>query len=263
MMKITDLQPGQENMYCMCLEEWSDEMREAGDQKSRWFEDAKKKGLRVKLAIDDNGEGAGMIQYMPVENTHVSGEGLYLIYCVWVHGYKKGQGNYQKRGVGTALLEAAEQDARDLGAKGMAAWGVILPFFIRAAWFKKKGYTACDRDGIAALLWKRFSDDAVAPGWNKQKKTPETEQGQVTVHSYMSGWCPAQNLTYERAKRAAAELGGRVVFKEYHTAEPVVFDEWGILDALYIDGKQVRTGPPPSYEKIIKAIRMAVKRKHL
>ena len=31
MMKITDLQPAQENMYCMCLEEWSDEMREAGD----------------------------------------------------------------------------------------------------------------------------------------------------------------------------------------------------------------------------------------
>ena len=262
-MKITDLQPGQEDMYCMCLEEWSDEMREAGDRKRFWFEEAKKKGLRVKLAIDDDGEGAGMIHYMPIENTHVSGEGLYLIYCVWVHGYKDGQGNYQKRGIGTALLEAAEQDARKLGAKGMAAWGVILPFFMRAAWFKKKGYTACDRDGIAALLWKPFSDDAVAPEWNKQKKTPKPERDQVTVRSYISGWCPAQNLAYERAKRAVGEIGAPVVFKEYNTTKPEVFDEWGILDALYVDGKQVRTGPPPSYEKITKAIRKAVKKKSL
>jgi len=26
--------------------------------------------------------------------------------------------------------------------------------------------------------------------------------------------------------------------------------EWGISDALFIDGKQVRTGPPPSFDKI-------------
>ncbi len=125
---------------------------------------------------------------------------------------------------------------------------------MRASWFKKKGYTACDRDGIAALLWKPFSDDAVPPEWYKQKKTPGGEPEQVTVHSYISGWCPAQNLTYERAKRAVGEIGDPAIFKEYDTAVPDVFDEWGILDALYVDGKQVRTGPPPSYDKIKKTI---------
>jgi GNAT superfamily N-acetyltransferase len=260
-MKIADLQPGQENAYCMCLEEWSDEIREAGDTKFRWYEEAKKKDLRVKLAVGDNGNAAGMIHYMPIENTHVSGEGLYLIYCVWVHGYKEGQGNYQKRGIGTALLKAAEEDARELGAKGMAAWGVLLPFFMRASWFKKKGYTPCDRDGIAALLWKPFSDEAAPPQWYKQKKKPGNESEQVIVHSFVNGWCPAQNLTYQRAKRAVGEIGGPVVFKEYDTTKPGVFEEWGIVDALYIDGKQMRTGPPPSYDKIEKAIRKAVKKK--
>jgi GNAT superfamily N-acetyltransferase len=262
-MRITDLQPGQENLYCKCLEEWSDEMEEAGDEKFRWYEEAKQKGLRVKLAIDDNGEGAGMIHYMPIEHTHIKGEELYFIYCVWVHGYKEGQGNYQKRGVGTALLEAAERDARVLGARGMAAWGVALPFFMRASWFKKKGYEACDRDGIGVLLWKQFSDDAKAPGWNRQKKTPKSEPDKVTVHSYISGWCPAQNLAYERAKRAVAEAGGPVAFREYRTTDREVFDEWGILDALYVDEKQIRTGPPPSYEKIEKSIKKALRRKRL
>jgi len=26
--------------------------------------------------------------------------------------------------------------------------------------------------------------------------------------------------------------------------------EWGIWDSLFIDGKEIRTGPPPSYEKL-------------
>ena len=32
------------------------------------------------------------------------------------------------------------------------------------------------------------------------------------------------------------------------------FLEWGIADGLFIDNKQVRTGPPPSFEKIKKKI---------
>jgi len=34
----------------------------------------------------------------------------------------------------------------------------------------------------------------------------------------------------------------------------------GIVDAFFIDGKQVRTGPPPSYEKIKKLIAKRVKK---
>ncbi len=43
-------------MYFCCLEDWSDEMKEAGDNKQRWYE-------RMK----DNGVISGMIQYMPIE----------------------------------------------------------------------------------------------------------------------------------------------------------------------------------------------------
>jgi len=48
-MKIEDLEPSYEASYCMCLEEWSDEMREAGDKKRRWLEEAKGKGLHERL----------------------------------------------------------------------------------------------------------------------------------------------------------------------------------------------------------------------
>jgi hypothetical protein len=58
------------------------------------------------------------------------------------------------------------------------------------------------------------------------------------------------NLAVERARRAATELGNKVAYREVDTSEPGAVAKWGISDALFVDGKVVRTGPPPSYEKI-------------
>ncbi|MCU0606604.1 MAG: hypothetical protein MUF78_04115 [Candidatus Edwardsbacteria bacterium] len=249
-MHIIDLPPEQEAAYFLCLEDWSAEARESGDRRQRWYRAMKERGLRVKLAVDDRGEIGGMIQYLPVERSFVSGCGSYFAPCIWVHGYKQGRGDFRKRGMGTALLAAAEQDARDLGAKGFAAWGLLLPFWMKASWFRRHGYRAADRDGIMSLLWKPFTRDARPPRWIRRNHHPAREPGRVVVASFNSGWCMAQNLAHERAKRAAAEVGGDVEFRLYDTLDPAVFAEWGIADALFVDGREVRTGPPPSYQKL-------------
>jgi hypothetical protein len=152
--------------------------------------------------------------------------------------------------MGKALLQAAEEDSRALAKKGIAAWGLALPFWMRASWFKKQDYKAVDRNGIAVLVWKPFAQDAVAPKWIRRKKKPGKTAGKDTVSAFINGWCPAQNLVYERARRAAGQFGDRVLFQSYETMNREVFQEWGISDGLYIDGKEVRTGPPPSFEKI-------------
>ncbi len=249
-MIIEDLAPEDEKLYCMCLEDWSDEMKEAGEHKEKWYGSMKDKGLRVKLARDESGAAGGMIQYMPVELSFVEGKDLYFINCIWVHGHKQGRGNFQKKGMGRALLKAAEDDARALGAKGMAAWGLLLPFWMKASWFKKQGYKAIDRIGMQVLLWKPFTSDAVPPKWIRRQKKPDLISGKVAVSAFINGWCPAQNIAFERAKRASAEFEGKVVFQEFDTSDRKTFTEWGISDALFVDGKEVWTGPPPSYEKI-------------
>ena len=259
-MKVIDLTPEHEDAYVHCLEEWSEEMKEAGDHKRRWYALMKDRGLRVKLALDDGGTVGGMIQYLPVEEYGLEGRDLHFVLCVWVHGYQQGRGNFQRQGMGTALLQAAEEDSRALGKKGIAAWGVMLPFWMRASWFKKQGYKPVDRDGIAVLLWKPFAEDAVAPKWIRRKRKPAKTAGQVTVDAFVNGWCPAQNLVYERARRAAEELGERVVFRDHDTLDRAVFEEWGISDGLFVDGKQVRTGPPPSYQSIRDLIEKQVRK---
>ena len=66
-MEIIDLGPENEELYLQCLEDWSEEMKEAGDHKSRWYARMKDRGLRVKLARDESGTVGGMIQYLPIE----------------------------------------------------------------------------------------------------------------------------------------------------------------------------------------------------
>ena len=145
------MSPEHEALYLQCMEDWSEEMKEAGDHKSRWYARMKDRGLRVKLVRDENGTVGGMIQYLPIEEYGLQGRDLHFILCIWVHGYKQGRGNFQKRGMGKALLQAAEADSRSLGKKGIAAWGVALPFWMRASWFKKQAWSGrCSRNGGSA-----------------------------------------------------------------------------------------------------------------
>ncbi len=259
-MIIEDLTPEHKKLYCVCLEDWSDEMKEAGDHKEKWYHSMKDNGLRVKLARDDNGEIGGMIQYIPIEHSFAEGKDLYFVNCIWVHGHEQGRGNFQKKGLGKALIEAAEEDVKMLGAKGIAAWGVILPFFMKGSWFKKQGYKTADRQGIQVLLWKTFAEDAILPKWIRQQKKPSIKPGKVTVSAFINGWCPAQNIVFERAKRASTEFGDKVIFQEYDTSDRATFLEWGISDALFVDKKEVWTGPPPSYEKITSIIEKRVRK---
>ena len=153
--------------------------------------------------------------------------------------------------MGSALLEAAEADARQLGAAGMAAWGLWLPFWMKASWYRKHGYRKADRQGLALLLWKPFRPDAQRPRWFPfARKLPEPVPGKVAVTVFVNGWCTGLNLAAERAKRAAAEFGDRVAYREVDTSDRQAIAAWGFSDAVLIDGKAISTGPPPTYEKL-------------
>lgn len=259
-MKIIDLTPEFENLYFVCLEDWSDEMKEAADHKAKWYSQMKSKGLRVKLAQDSDGVICGMIQYIPIQYSFVKGEDLYFVMCIWVHGHKEGIGDYRKRGFGKALIAAAEEDVRSLGSKGLAVWGLVIPAFMQASWFKKQGYIKADRTGITLLLWKSFHDDAKPPKMIKPNKKVGKIDGQVTVYAFKYGWCPVYNLTYERIKRVCSEFSDKVVLKEFDTTNESLYKEWGIRDALFLDTKEVRTGPPPSYDKLYKLVEKQVRK---
>jgi len=257
-MKIVDINPETENHYLCCLEEWSDDMKEAGDQKQKWYNKMKEKGLKIKYALDENNVIGGMIQYIPIELSMFEGKDLYVILCIWVHGHKQGRGDFRKRGMGKALLMAAEEDARQLGTNGLVTWGLMIPVFMRASWFKKQGYRVADKSGIMRLMWKPFNENAVTPHFRNPVKKPGKGNDKVNLTLFRNGWCQSMNITCERAKRAALDFPGKIEINEFDTTDRNILNEWGISDSVYIDGKEIPTGPPISYEKIRRRIEKRV-----
>ena len=54
-MQIIDLIQHHEQLYLVYLEDWSEEIREADPRKEVWYNKITDKGMRVKLALDENG----------------------------------------------------------------------------------------------------------------------------------------------------------------------------------------------------------------
>lgn len=259
--QVVDLPERHLASYLVCLEDWSSEMDEAGDHKARWYEQAREQGLRVKLAIDDEDRPLGMIQYVPIALSPAQGEDLYMVLCIWVHGYTDGVGDAQGHGIGTALLTAAEEDARALGAKGMAAWGLHLPVWMKASWYKKHGYCGVDRIGVRELVWKPFAPEAQPPRWIEEQPVAIDGTGRVEVTAFKSGWCPATNLVYERARRAADELGPDVHFTTIDTSDRDTMIRCGRADQVVVNGRQLQRGAPPSYAAVRRKIARQLRRR--
>ena len=255
---IIDLNEKYFNTYCVCLEDSSKDMQEAGDHKKCWYDKMKDKGLGVKIAINEENKAIGMIQYTPAEFNLIEGQLLYQINCIWIPPDKKNR----KAGIGKALLKAAEEDVKARKAKGIAAWGLSIPVFMKASWFKKQDYKVVDKDGNQILLWKPFEDNLLEPKWIFQKKKPlkNMNSGKITITTFLSGICPVQNLNYERFNRAANEFKDKIVLQKIDTFCKENRNEWGIRDAVFIEDKCVSAGPPMSYKKIRKKIKKAVKK---
>jgi GNAT superfamily N-acetyltransferase len=259
--EIIDLCPERREDYVLCMEPWSDDMRVGRELKAHWVDRMEPHGLVVKLAVDDKGATIGQIQAWPIERSWVLGSDLYMIGCTWVHGHKgKGVGDRRGSGAGRKLLQATEAEVRTRGAKGMAAWGLWLPFWMRASWYRKQGYRKADRLGMAQLVYKPFEDGVEPPRFLRPRKKPELIPGRVKVTSFSQGWCTAQNIQSERARIICERIGDPVVYERIDTSDRDTLLEWGLADALFVDSKNVSSGPPPSEEKIEKIIRKRLKR---
>lgn len=260
-MKIVNISEKYFPTFACCFEEWSDEMVEAQTLRKKWYNYMKQHNMNAKLAIDDDGAVAGMIQYYPAEYSFVEGEGIYMIGCIWVYGYKdKGIGFRQKKGMGKALLEAAEADMKQKGAKGIAAWGLSEPFWMPSAFYKHFSYEVVDKIGIHELVWKPLIENIEPPKWRKTKKKPIKTPGKVTITAFLNGWCTSGLVGFNNFQKAAKEFSDEVEFKIIKTLDPNVISEWGIVDAIYIDDEEINLGPPPSYEDTVKMIRENVEK---
>lgn len=121
---------------------------------------------------------------------------------------------------------------------------------MNASWFKKQGYQKVDKNGMRILLWKPFVDQAILPRWIRPKKRPSTILGKIGVTAFINDWCPAQNMVFERVKRAGMELGDKVAFQEIYTHHHKTFLEWESVMAFTLMGMNGIPVHPPIMKRL-------------
>jgi hypothetical protein len=144
--------------------------------------------------------------------------------------------------MGKALLAAAEEDVRRLGAKGLAAWGNTYPGWMPVAWLLKLGYTEADRRGPEVLVWKSFGRDAIRPQWRVPRKSPPTAPDTVTVTVFLNPWCGIPCDFYETVRDVVGRYPSGVQMQTVDTTEASALDDWGYCNAVFVDGQQVTRG---------------------
>ncbi len=90
-----------------------------------------------------------------------------------------------------------------------------------------------------------FGDVIIHDDWNRYEKV--TDLG--ILNQIM-----LENNIFDKHAVKKVKVGDHVAFHQIDTFDREQFYEWGISDAMFINKKEVNTGPPPSYEKIKKKI---------
>lgn len=213
------------------------------------------KGLRVKVALAD-GKHAGFIYLYPIETSPwgPKGKDLAVITCLVSHS------KFKNQGIGKALMNAGEEDARAQGKKGICVTGYYWKemWFMPAQFFARMGYEEVQRKDNAALFFKKFSEDAQPPRLLESAYEYKPISGKVVVDLFCTDSCQTTCTEAERVRKVCAEFGEEVVLNEYNADDPEILDKYQVYRAIYINGKEIGWGYEAPWEGIREAIGKAM-----
>jgi len=252
---VRDMQPEDDAFVGSCTHvDETDEWTASCRRRVPWLRTQHEHGLRVKVALVD-GTHAGFLYAMPVEIVPWGpvGHGLLAIQCLTV---KKGA---MGRGVGRALVEAAEAEARDQRRKGIVVIAFYHDFwFMPGAFFEHCGFTVVKRSGNAAILWKPFDTGAVAPDFLERRYDFVPVPGKVAIDLFWNRSCLTSDTEAERVREVAAEFGRAVELREYCADDPAVRSRHGVFRAIFINGTEVGWGYEAPKDGLREAIHKAM-----
>lgn len=153
--------------------------------KKEWLKCRIEDGLRFKK-LDVRGKV--FIEYLPAENAWVpiEAKGYMFINCFWVAG------SYKGKGYGKQLLAECEDEAKELGYKGVT---IIVgnkkrPFLSDKAFMIRQGYEVCDKcPPYFELLVKHFDKDITSPSFKECTKHGMGE-GIHGIDIFYTAQCP-------------------------------------------------------------------------
>lgn len=129
--------------------------------KVEWLEKRFSEGLRITaLKVDGEKKIAGFIEYVPGEFSWraVDCKGYMFIHCLWINSRSD-----RNKGLGTALVNHAIAQAKDLNMKGICILTSNDAFMAKETLFEKLGFETSESTKVYKLQTLYFVDNPTKP----------------------------------------------------------------------------------------------------
>jgi hypothetical protein len=168
--------------------------------KVEWLERRFEEGLRFLLFRDQAGKPLAFLEYVPGEFAWrpVHAEGWIFIHCLWVYsrGMKIG-------GLGSRLIRACVQEAKEAGATGVAAMVSDGPWMVGRRVFLLNGFQEiAEEDGFQLLIYRLR--EGPEPRFRRICESLSKYEG---LHVVYSAQCPMLPKSVSDMSNLAAEHG--------------------------------------------------------
>lgn len=169
-------------------------------RKVDWLQQRFAEGLRFLLFRDSKGMPLAFLEYVPGEYAWrpVDAKGWLFVHCLWV--YPKGQA---VGGLGSRLIQACVEEARQTGARGVAALVSAGPWMAGKQVFLKNGFAQiAERDRFQLVIYRLKNGPAprfreISPKWKKHRG----------LHIVYSAQCPYLPKSVDDVSAMAGEPG--------------------------------------------------------
>jgi GNAT superfamily N-acetyltransferase len=254
---IREMTPEDEYFVSTCSHvNESAEIDQCGQRRLEWMRAMREQGLRVKVSLLD-GQPVGFVYVLPIEASPWGpiGASLTVVPCLAVIGDAQGHG------AGGALMEAADEEARRQGSKGLVTTGFYHDFwFMPAAFFEKMGFSPVRRRDTEAILWKRFDPSAEPPSFLKRSYQFIPTPGKVVIDLFFNTFCETSDIEAQRVREVAADFGDSVVLNEYSADDRETLLRHQLPRGVFINGEEIGWGYEAPKEGIAEAISQTLER---
>jgi len=170
-------------------------------QKAKWYSRVYKQGVRMNIAINENGDRIGFIEYAPAEHAWrpVDAPGYMFIHCMYIYSTDD-----RKQGNGSQMVKKCEEDTKKLGLKGVAVMTSRGPWVATKKLFIKNNYKVVDKNGRFELCVKKFDESAVDPKMLNWQDNTASSKGWSLMYSDQ---CPWNFSSAETMSKVAKEQG--------------------------------------------------------